>query len=353
MKTCNQYYEKIIHFDELTETEKTQIKKHSKICEVCQKHFFEITAINGVLKQFQQSGHIDEESLTRYGIYISDTKNADYDGKKLSKQENATIQNHLKHCNKCQQKVDTIKEEFTEIESFLADAGVPDEKFAKQDHSIKKSRITSFTWDQVLNSIQDYLFSGRYRLVPSAVMTIAMLLIVVWFSPLFRGETSSIYKLTDINKEQIKHTRGSGSQLVNEGITAFNKGDYKTAITLLENYIQSDSVAVLLAYVHKHLGLAYLLDAENSFLGRFESFDFEKVNQGIFHLQKVLELTDNTRLKEDAFWYLGKAFLMKKAINHAKESFVSVIKLNGRKAEQAEIILDDLAKIKLSSTSVN
>jgi tetratricopeptide (TPR) repeat protein len=345
MKTCNEYFEQIIHFSELADSEKKQIKIHSKTCEVCQKHLSEIIQINGAIKKFQQSTHFDEESLTRYGIYISDPKNADFDGKILSKQECSTIQNHLEQCSECKEKVDQIKEEFSEIESYLEDAGVPNEKIVIKSQNPKTIRNISNSWSKVLNTIQDFLFPGRYRLVPSAVMTVAMLLIIVWFSPLFRGEASSIYKMAVINKEQIQPTRAPGSQLANDGFAAFNRGDYKTTIALLEKYIQSDSVAVLLAYIHKHLGLAYLLEAEKGFLGRFESFKLENVNQGIIHLQKVLELTDNTRFKEDASWYLGKAYLMKNEIYLAKESFVSVIKLNGRKAEQAEKMLAELEKI--------
>lgn len=346
MKTCNKYYEQIINLDELTESEKDKLIKHAQGCDVCQKHLHEISVINGALRQFRTESHVNDELLTRYGIYIAGSKKADYDGKKLTKQEISLVKNHVEHCNECKLKVEQITEDYTEIDMYLRDQMVPNTTLGKRMVIPKITKQISFTIRSAFNSIQEMLFPIQLRTMPTAIMTFATLLIVIWFSPLFRGETDAIYKLAVINKDKIQDiTRGASSQIMYDGFTAFNEGDYKSAIVLLEEFIQSDSVATSLAYVHECIGIAYLRESERNFLGRFKGFNVDNVNQGIEHFQKIIDLTDNIRLQENAYWYLGKAYLMINEILLAKKSFDSVIELKGKKIEQAKIILAELNKL--------
>ena len=96
-----------------------------------------------------------------------------------------------------------------------------------------------------------YYILNRQRFVPAAIVG---LFVLIWFSPLFRGSDSVLSPLTTIDKDSVQFlTRGSGSLLLNNGLAAFQTGNYQKAIDNLEQYCKQNKQKKDLAYVHEIL----------------------------------------------------------------------------------------------------
>ena len=347
MKTCEKYHKQMIHFNELSEDEQLQVKQHVSACEDCSKHFLEIRQLKISLTRLQNEDHIGDELLNRYSIYLADSKKSDYDGYKFTDEKIVQIQNHVASCRKCQQTVDHIAGEYANIENYLKEAGVPDITFGKTSNWAKVFGTTTKIFNSIAAVIRDFVTLPKLRIIPVSAGSFVVLFIFIWISPLFRGDGKIYFQLTSLEREEIRSiTRSPSSQLLTDGFYAFNDGDYGTTISKLERYINqfsNDSSSV--AYAHEILGIAYLVESKKSVFGRFESYDSNYLNRGSEHLQQVLKLTGNKRLLEDAFWYLGKAYILKKELDEATDSFKAVLQFKGRKYEAAQQILEDLEKL--------
>lgn len=344
MAACKKYYEAILHFEELSEEEKDQIKQHIKECDDCRVHFIETQTITSALRQLKPAAHIDFDQLVQYGIYLSDPKHPDYDGEVLNEEQIANIKSHINRCSDCRNIVDEVKQEYEEIESFLKTEGVPDTTWKKMAPVRKKESQFSIRFTNFLDTIQGFLFPVNSRLVPAAIV---VLLVLVWFSPLFRGSNRILSPLTTVDKGSVQYlTRGSGSLLLNAGLSAFQSDNYQKAIDNLERYCEQNGQNPDLAYVHEILGISYLINAKNDFLGRFRSYDKTEIEAGINHLNRVLQTSKNMRMREDAYWYLGKAFLIKNDETAARGAFNNVIHLNGKRAEAAQQMVEKLDELK-------
>ncbi len=350
MKSCKKYYQQIIHFDELPEDDQIQVKGHVSTCSACSGYFRDIQNLTSALKRFQNEKHIGDEQLVRYGIYLGDPKKPDYDGFRFTGEQVKQIQNHIDSCLKCRQRVAQITREYANIEAYLTEAGVPDKTFGK-----------TLNWLNVLNPVTKWVksivtpFKGlvtgpRVRVFPVYGISFAVLFILLWISPFFRGSDYIDNKFLSIEKQEIRfNTRNSSAKILNQGFDAFNRGDYQKSITNLEGFInQYSNDTSSVAYAHKISGIAYLFESKKAIFGRFKKYDPIYLDRGIEHLQQVIKLTENKRLLEDAYWFIGKGFLFKKEIDKAAGSFKSVLQFKGEKYKAAQQILENLEGLKKS-----
>jgi len=72
------------------------------------------------------------------------------------------------------------------------------------------------------------------------------------------------------------------------------------------------------------------------------------VDKAIEHFQKTIEMTNSRRLQEQAHWYTGKAFLMKRDFQQAKKEFEIVLSFKGQKMDDARTMLKKLEKFLIS-----
>lgn len=348
MNLCKDIQEKIIFYDELSPGEQQTIRRHTDDCTDCRKHFTELQAIMAGLKQNVATSHIDDKLLTCYGIYLSDPDEPDYDGRQLTQQEIAGIETHVQTCLDCRQKVEQVTQEFREIDAYLEQAGVPETKIniamAKTSARKKSSGVR-----EMIASLADRIFAlPKLQLYPATAAAFALVLILVWVSPLFRGSEFQYYKVASIDpKTEIAgaYLRGDVEQDFSDGLFAFDQGQYNFAIEKLEKFITVNPGSPNRSHAGYITGVASLAIAKSDFIGRFHAIDDDLVYRAIEYFQAAIQSTNNLRIQENAYWFLGKAYLMLQNSDQAKTSFQKVIALQGDRAGAARRLMAELENL--------
>lgn len=246
--------------------------------------------------------------------------------------------------------MEQITREYADIEDYLAAAGVPDKTFGKTINRLNILNPSIKLVNSIGSVIKRALTGPRIKVIPVYGTSFVLLFMLLWISPFFRGGDYFDNQLLLIEKQELRFTtRNSATKVLNEGFDAFNKGDYQKSIANLEQFIdQSSNDSSSVAYAHEISGIAYLFESKEAIFGRFKKYDPIYLDRGIEHLQQVIKLTENRRLSENAFWYIGKAFLLKKEIDQAAVSFKSVLQFKGEKYRAAQQILENLEELKKS-----
>ncbi|UCH88001.1 MAG: zf-HC2 domain-containing protein [Thermoplasmata archaeon] len=347
MNNCKNISEKIMFFDDLGDMEQDAIKQHTEQCTACQQKLEAYQTIMVSLKQHLDDHVIDVELLERYSIYLAARDEPDYDGRKLTASEIAEIREHLSDCPRCQKKVDQLSLDYQDIVTCLEDTELASLTLADEAHRPSLSDQAAEFLRKATDALKDLFTLSTPRLYPIAVGAVAVLLILIWFGPFFRGSDNPYAHLMTFEHERIfSVTRGNLPQSLNQGIYNFQQGNYKQAILDLEQFIPENSNEILLSQAHLAAGIAYLHEAQSDFLGRFHKIDTNLVDSGIQHLRAVTDLTDNLRVKEDAFWFIGNAYLLKQDANQAKGAFEKVIEQNGQRFKSAQELIRELENIK-------
>lgn len=343
MKVCKEYFEKLIFFDDLDEKEQQVIKEHLNNCDGCRTHFEQINTLISSLKNEINSNHLNDEALVRFLIFENFPNETDYDGKKLSTYDALKIKNHLRHCETCTLKIEEMKREYTSLESFL-------NEFQLENYVIGKVSISKIINDRISSLIKSsfknlkdlsFLQKPKYVLIPATVT--AMLLLLFLFLPIFNRSGNIYSKLGKLETIEISYlTRGSSVNVIQTAISEFNNKDYLKAIGILEPFLLKNSEDPNQAFIEYVCGLAYLFQAE-------KSNQVIELDKGIEHLYSSLMLNPNTRLQENANWYIGKAYLKKENGQEAIQYFKKVKDLKGSKSQSAQKILFELEKNLTSS----
>ena len=343
MRPCKEYFEKLIFFDDLSELEKQDILEHLKNCKNCQIHFDQINTLMTSLKNGLGENHLSDESLVRYLIRENFPDETDYDGKKLSTFEVLKIKSHLKQCEMCETKIEEMQTEYKSIEDFISEAKIENYVLGKRSFWINAKDQISSLFVSIMENLKRLSFpkKSRYILVPATVITVLFLLILIL--PIFNGSENFYSKLGKLEKTEISYlTRGSTTNNFQVVISEFNKNNYSKVIEMLESSPLEKPDNTNQAFAEYIFGLAYMFRSENS--GHKEDID-----KGIEHLLSSLALNPNTRLREDANWYIGKAYLKKENSEKAIQYLKKVINLNGSKSQKAQDILTELEKKLFSS----
>ncbi|MFQ6115743.1 MAG: hypothetical protein ACE5NG_16915, partial [bacterium] len=260
MEACENIFEKIIFFEDLSDHEQREVKNHTKTCVKCRKHLKEIQAIMCSLKNSQEAHAIDDDLLLRYSIHLSGPKESDYDGRKLTRSRITKIRKHVAECSPCQEKVDQLCQEYQKIEEYLEKTGLP-------SLSLATNSLLSSLFEKALEfvkagkeSMKKKIYIPIPKYYPIAIGAVAALLIMLWVGPFFRGSNNPYSDLASFEEEKISFlTRSSVAQPISEGLNAFHEGNYQKAIQELEIFISKGSTPPYLWYAHYALGISYLL----------------------------------------------------------------------------------------------
>lgn len=308
------------------------LERHAETCQSCRAKLAEYWALMAALRTFEAPLHVDGERLTRFAIHRAAPTEPDYDQKQLSGVEIQQIEGHVSTCPRCRLAVDSILEQYREVDILLTEAGVPPVALIKPSSRVSVRLELERAWmraKNALTSIPPY---------PTAGVALGCLLIVLlWTGPWLRDP---YHQLAFVEASETSFlTRDSGSALTG-GISLMNEGRYSEALALLDQFSAGDADARLVTYAHYLSGFALLCEAKTEVLGRVLAYSGPRLERAIEHLRIVTESGQSTRLREDAFWLLGKAELMKREPARALEALREVEQLEGRRARAARELIE-------------
>jgi len=241
------------------------------------------------------------------------------------------IKSHLKNCLECGEIYNTLREEFVEVTNHI------DKNIVKDEQSFKtNSPLTSFAINKFSPFKYAYATIAVLAVVYLSLFTISFISTPDYNKNIFSGKEDGFYV-----------TRGRTSVTFQKGLDALQKDSYDDAINYFEIDIEEHSQQSSIFYTHFISGLTYLKSAESSFLGMFQSFDEEKVNRAILNLNLSVEknLSGNyDNLNLDAYYYLGRAYLLLENFERAKEQLSIVIASKGRFYKEAAELITTLEK---------
>ncbi|MBN2008356.1 hypothetical protein JW960_03300 [candidate division KSB1 bacterium] len=339
MNNCTSIQEKMIVFDELTHDEQKKINQHLDTCPECREKFQQFQSI---LEALKQRGHIDQDLLVRYALYRADSNTADYDGRKLTKSEIRSITSHISTCQRCQAQIMEIQAEFNEIDSYLETAGVPSVALGKLPMRVILSNQFSHLMHIITSAFQSLTTSQISMIVGFAAAAGILFLLIV--NPFSQNNKNYFDQIAYMEKESVPfQTRGSASATLTNGLAAFNDRNYQATIRTLSEFITQTTDSTSLAYASQILGTAYLFNYQQTFLDNAEHASPSDIEQGLMYLEAAIRLTHNARIREDAYWYIGKAYLMQKNKTAAAQTLDQVTQLDGRRKSAAQELLKKIA----------
>jgi tetratricopeptide (TPR) repeat protein len=265
-------------------------------------------------------------------MYRAAPTEPDYDQTRLSGIEIQQIEGHVRECPRCRLAVDSIIEEYNEVDIILTQAGIPPLAIAKPP-----------LWAAVRDGLERAWSRAKRPRVPLPSLSAAsvalgvLLLVLLWMGPWLRDPYHQL-AFVEVTETSFL-TRDAGSALT-RGISLMNERRYNEALALLEPYSASESDPLLLDYAHYLSGLALVSEAKTEVFGRVLAFSASRLDRAIWHLQMVTESSQSERIREDAFWLLGKAHLMKREPDRALEAFRAMERLDGRRAGDARQLID-------------
>lgn len=349
MKSCKEYSENIIFFDDLDDEEKRIVQEHLENCKDCQSDFEKTKLIIKSLKNDLNAKHLNAQLLARYVVYENFPDEADFDGERLPKSEALKIRKHLRTCIVCKEKFEEMKVEFKSLETYLNESELANYTFRKNSLSFLLSKITSIS-NSLKESFNKLRFTPKQKFVFIPAAGLAFLLLLFLVLPFFKGTGNVYYNLGRLENTEIAYlTRSVNVDQLQSGIAEFNSANYTTSIDMLEKFILEQPDDPNKSFAHYVCGLAYLFEANKILDNEIRPIDSQNIDKGIMHLHSVLSLEPNMRLQEDSYWYIGKGYLMKKNGQKAIEYFRKVDKLKGRKYQKAQNILIELQKNLIST----
>ncbi|GEM_PF-4722447 len=347
MKTCDEFRENILFFEALSETAKAAVEQHLKSCPACHTYFQQINALQRAIKEERSRQHVDGSSLARYASYLFSPDEPDYDGQRMTPETADHIRRHIGMCPECSQKLQAHLSELEELNAFLEKSRIPDISIGTVPSAVMmEEKLTraaqrfAALWHKWTT-----LPAYKYALIPSAALIIFVSLMVVKF--FIPGQPEGFSDLTVLEPTRVSYlTRSNGNGTFEQGLAAFNRGDFRTAFGTLETFLTEQPQSPSQYFAHYVCGMAYLYAVQTEKLPEDEVRSH--LNSAIRHLQAASH-TDNLRIREDAYWYLGKAYLMQENGSTAKDYFLKVQVLRGKRFRDAQKILTELEKRLTSS----
>ena len=338
MSTCEEFQSRIPDMDELRHEVLGQLERHTETCEGCRTKLDEYRSLMRELRALSTPPHVEGERLTRFAIHRAAPTEPDFDQVRLSGEEIQQIEVHVSECPRCRFAVESIMVQYEQMDEFLTEAGVPPCSIPIEKPSIWVAARIDFPriWDAAK---QAFTLPLSY---PTAGVALGTLAVLVWISPLLRDpyDRLAVIEATKIEIE----VRNSGSAL-QRGISLMNDGRYSEAIPLLEEYRGGASNERLHDYSHYLSGLAWVYEAKTEYFGRVLNYNEARLDRAIEHLQIVTESSPGGRVLEDAYWLLGKAYLMKQERELALQAFREVGQLDGRRAGDAQEMVQAIGAV--------
>ncbi len=347
MKTCDEFRESMLFFDELSERKKAAVEQHLESCPACHTYFQQIQTLQVAIKEERSSKHMDGSSLARYASYLFSPDEPDYDGQRMTPETADHIRRHIDMCPECSRKLQAHLSELEELNAFLKKSRIPDISIGTVPSAVMmEEKLTraaqrfAALWHK-WTTLPTY----KYALIPSAALIILVSLMVVKF--FIPGQPEGFSDLAVLEPTRVSYvTRGGSAGVFEQGVAAFNRGEFRTAFGTLETVLTEQPQSPSEYFAHYVCGMAYLYAVQTDKLPEDEIRSY--LNSAIRHL-KAASHTDNLRIREDAYWYLGKAYLMQENGSRAKDYFLEVQMLRGKRFRDVQKILPEVEK-RLTST---
>lgn len=277
------------------------------------------------VKSALNKSHINNDEMADYILY--EKGNSD---KGISYRIPA-IGAHLKECRVCSKQLQEFRDEYQNIEEFVADNLYSDSKVTKPAAVYIIGRSLAGKGFRPL-----YAFAG--------IFVIGLVYLVLFaVSGLTTTDTYKNAAITDTSEDYL--TRGRNTELFLKSFEAIESKDYNHAVEYLKQDIRHNLNDETIFYSYYILGLTYLEMSESRVLGLFPSYDHNYAEEGVNNLMRSVDLNttgrfDNIRL--DAYFYLAKGNLMLNNKKAAKEYLQLVISQKGGKMNEAADILKEL-----------
>lgn len=327
LQSCKDIRNNIYIFNNLSDENKEDTLKHISYCSECRSHFKKINQI-----MYLMNDHVNDQLLIEYAYNNLDLDGSTPGESKLSDAETENIKQHLYECDFCKSKYKEMQSQYIEMNNFWMKEAYPDFKMQPANYKPNLSiRNQQSSISFIANKYQGDRYIQKIMAFAAVILILVVSLFVDWTSP-------SIADLAEVKDIRIPVAiRGSENNTFYRGIISFNQKNYREAIILFQQYIASDKETNEIDYVHYLLALSYIKSANN-----IVPIDLVSVDKGISELSLVLSSSKNPNLIENTNWYLAKAYLMKKDILNAARYFKEVIRLNGDRREDAQLILNQL-----------
>ncbi len=280
------------------------------------------TVYTGIKKALTKNGHIDEELMGKYVLYLN--KNS---SDKTASYLSARIENHLRSCSECEKLFKEFYSEYADIDLFVEQSLT--DKAEKSEISLKPAMQLTRK-----SPTLKYFF-----------VTVSTVLLIYFGLYLSDSILTPDYKRSFFNGEELYVTRGRNSEDFQKGLNFIDNKDYENAIKYLKADIETQSNSETLFYAYYVLGLTYISKAETDLLGLFPSYKREDVLEGINSLKKSVELNNSQtfeNVKLDAYYFIGKAYLLINEPALAKDNLNIVVDRKGGFYKQAEDLLKQM-----------
>ena len=307
----------------LTENEEKLLKQYS-VSDAEIKSF--INTYNNLKSSLSDGGHIPTDLL---GSYVLNEVGND-SGDRVIQILSERVRTHLKECAECKKIYNDLSNEYSLIDEHVNRSITQKSESGKSDFIsnplFKRTSTFKFVFAVLAVFIVSYvgLFFVSTSITPD------------YKKNLFNDTTENSYS-----------TRGRTSALFQQGLNAIEEKDYSKAIEFLSQDINEHKNEKSIFYSHYILGLTYLRASESDFLGLFKSYNSKNVDLAITNLQEAIEKNNSgsyESLKLDAYYYVGRAYLLVNNRDLAVSSLQKVIDEKGKFARDAQQLINDLEK---------
>ncbi len=309
----------------LTEVEKKLLAEFSNSDDEI-KSF--VSSYKTLSNNLSTSGHIPIDLFASYIVF----ERGDDPENKVAAILSRKVKSHLAECSTCKNEYDILQKEFSEIEEHVSKSV---ERTSQSASKKKNIFIPSFFKP---TSTFKYAFA-----------TLAFFVVAYFGLFIVSTSTTPDYKKNIFTEEQqdFYKTRGRTSPLFQQGLNSIAKGDYSNAIEFLLEDIAKHQNEKSIFYTHYIIGITYLKSAESDFIGLFKSYDNNQVNLAIANLKESIDKNnsgDYESLKLDAYYYIGRAYLLNDNPDSAIRSLQIVVDGKGRYSRESAQLISDLEK---------
>lgn len=309
----------------LTEAEKILLIEFSDSDEEI-KSF--VSSYRTLTNSLSASGHVPTDLVASYVLF----EKGDDPENKVAAILNQKINSHLAECSICKNEYNELVKEYSEVREHVNKSVVRTSQASLREHN-------SF-----IPSIFKSSTSFRYAFATLSVFLVAYLGLFIVSNSITPDYEKNIFAN---EQEDFYKTRGRTSPLFQQGLNAIEKSDYLKAIEFLSEDIAKHQNEKSIFYTHYIIGITYLKSAESDFIGLFRSYDKDQVNFAIANLKESVDKNnsgDYESLKLDAYYYMGRAYLLNDERDSAISNFQKVIDGKGKYSREAAQLIVNLEK---------
>ncbi len=264
--------------------------------------------------------HPEYETIADYIVYRDYLKNSSVPVYFES------LRKHINSCHECSDIFNELKGEYTGVEFREKTETVQEPSAATQKHR----KYSLFALNPII----------RYAAAASVVFIIGLLGLSLYSSVSMPG-----YKKIAGNNpvEDISQFRGRSNGYFDKALSEIAQNKYDEAISLLNEDAVVNSGDKTIFYTHYVLGLLYLSKSEKSVLGVMKKYEREDLLNSIKQFQLVIDKNTSGRFENvtfDAYYYVGKAYLLLDDKAGAEKHLKLVIENRGSFMDDALTLLD-------------